>query len=52
MRNASEPLTFEPVSAEKKTEFVSQISKWAANLSGTNGAHPAKSARKKFSLWR
>lgn len=42
----------EPVSAEKKTEFVSQISKWAANLSGTNGAQSAKTARKKFSLWR
>jgi pilus assembly protein CpaE len=42
----------EPVSAEKKTEFVSQISKWAASLSGTNGAHAAQNGRKKFSLWR
>ena len=42
----------EPVSAEKKTEFVSQISKWAAILSGTNGVNPAQNGRKKFSLWR
>jgi pilus assembly protein CpaE len=42
----------EPVSAEKKTEFVSQISKWAASLSEANGAHAARNGRKKFSLWR
>lgn len=42
----------EPVSAEKKTDFVSQISKWAASLSGTNGVHAAQNGRKKFSLWR
>jgi pilus assembly protein CpaE len=42
----------EPVSPEKKTEFVAQMSKWAANLSGTNSASAVQSARKKFSLWR
>jgi pilus assembly protein CpaE len=41
----------EPVSAEKKTEFVSQMAKWAETLTGTNGNHAAKNGRKKFALW-
>jgi len=41
----------EPVSPEKKSEFVSQIAKWAANLNGS-GSAAVPSARKKFSLWR
>jgi pilus assembly protein CpaE len=41
----------EPVSAEKKTEFILQLSKWAETLSGTNGHHAMKNGRKKFSLW-
>jgi hypothetical protein len=43
----------EPVAPEKKrTEFVSQLSKWAANLSGMNATQPVQHAKKKFSLWR
>lgn len=42
----------EPVSSEKKTEFVLQMSKWAETLAGTNGNHAAQNGRKKFSLWR
>ena len=43
----------EPVAPEKKrTEFVSQLSKWAANLNGMNGTQPVQHAKKKFSLWR
>jgi pilus assembly protein CpaE len=41
----------EPVSAEKKTEFVSQMAKWAETLAGSNGNRAAKNGRKKFSLW-
>lgn len=42
----------EPVSAEKKTEFVAQLSKWAENLTGTDGHRATQNGRKKFSLWR
>jgi pilus assembly protein CpaE len=41
----------EPVAAEKKTEFVAQLSKWAETLTGTNG-HASQNGRKKRSLWR
>ena len=41
----------EPVSVEKKTEFILQLSKWAETLTGTNGNHATKNGRKKFSLW-
>ncbi|MBV8632380.1 MAG: AAA family ATPase [Silvibacterium sp.] len=41
----------EPVSAEKKTDFIEQLSKWAGTLAGTNGTHAPKNGRKKFSLW-
>ena len=41
----------EPVSGEKKTEFVGQMTKWAETLAGTNGHHAGKNGRKKFSLW-
>ncbi|MBV8673340.1 MAG: AAA family ATPase [Acidobacteriaceae bacterium] len=42
----------EPVSADKKTEFVAQMSKWAETLTGTNGHQAAQNGRKKFSLWK
>ena len=42
----------EPVSGEKKTEFVAQLTKWAETMTGTNGHHAAQNGRKKFALWR
>jgi len=42
----------EPVSPGKKTEFVSQMAKWAETLTGMNGNHTTQNGRKKFSLWR
>jgi septum formation inhibitor-activating ATPase MinD len=41
----------EPVPLNKKSEFSSQLSKWAAILAGSSDGNPPQPARKGFSLW-
>ena len=41
----------EPISAEKKTEYTSQFSRWAAIITGADGAKPAQSSKKGLFSW-
>jgi pilus assembly protein CpaE len=41
----------EPVPLNKKSEYSTQMSKWAAILAGSSAATAAPAARKGFSLW-
>lgn len=42
----------EPISAERKSEYSMQFSKWTQALTGVTGAEQGEPAKKRFALWR
>ena len=41
-----------PVASDRKSEFSSQMTKWAAALAGVSAAAPQEPAKKRFALWK
>jgi pilus assembly protein CpaE len=44
--------TGEPVASDSKSEFSSQMAKWAAALAGAGGPTAQEPAKKRFALWK